>query len=61
MLTITTPDGKKIQPIGEHPIGYTMFDRTGHYITTDLISSLQYSIPNFGQYAGYNASTEHPI
>lgn len=35
-LTITTPDGKKIQPLGTHPLGYTMFDRTGRYVTTDL-------------------------
>lgn len=42
-LTITTPDGKKIQPIGTRPLGYTMFDRTGHYITTDLNAN----VPNF--------------
>jgi hypothetical protein len=32
-LTITLPDGKSIHPIGPNPSGYTIFDRTGHFIT----------------------------
>jgi hypothetical protein len=42
-LTITTPDGKTVQPIGPNPMGYTMFDRTGHFIT----ETLKPGAPNF--------------
>jgi hypothetical protein len=32
-LTATLPDGKSIYPVGPKPSGYTIFDRTGHFIT----------------------------
>ena len=42
-LTVILPDGKKIQPLGTHPLGYAMFDKTGRYISTDLNPN----VPNF--------------
>ena len=42
-LTITTPDGKEIQPQGPHRLGYTMFDATGHVIS----ETLQPGVPKF--------------
>lgn len=42
-LTVITPDGKRIQPVGPHPHGYAIFDRMGHYISGDVNPN----VPNF--------------
>jgi len=32
-LTITLPNGSQVHPSGSNPTGYTIFDRSGHFIT----------------------------
>ncbi len=32
-LTVTPPNGSPMHPAGRNPTGYTIFDRTGHFIT----------------------------
>ena len=46
-LTLTPPNGNPIHPQGPNPTGYTIFDRTGHYIS--VVSN-----PNVPKFASDN-------